>query len=74
MIQQLCTRNRTKDGEDAREETMQLDEIDHEATEAQAKQMQPEDRMHLDIVRSGSSWTRATAYWAGQVADRLCQL
>ena len=39
MVQQLCTRNRTKDGEDARDETRGLDEIDKEATESGAKQM-----------------------------------
>ena len=33
MIQQICERNRTKDGENAREETQILDEIDREATE-----------------------------------------
>ena len=37
LIQQLRTRNRTKDGEDAREETQMLEEIDKEATERQAK-------------------------------------
>ena len=32
MIQQMCARNRTKDGENAREETQMLDEIDKDAT------------------------------------------
>ena len=52
MVQQMCTRNRTKDCDDTREETVGLDEIDREATEAMAKQLDPQDRNILDIVRS----------------------
>ena len=70
----MCTRNRTKDGEDTREETIGLDEIDKEATEAMAKTMDPEDRNTLDIVRPGSAWNRVAAYWSGQVEDKTCQL
>ena len=73
MVQQLCTRNRTKDSEDARDETQGLDEIDREVTEAGAKKMNPEDRTILEITRKGSSWTRVAAYWAGQAEDRICQ-
>ena len=67
MIQQLCARNRTKDGENAREETQMLDEIDMDATESLPKQMKAEDRIKLDIVRTGLTWTRTAAYWAGHV-------
>ena len=74
MVQQLCTRNRTKDGEDAREETQGLDEIDKTATEEGARKMSPDERMNLDIARTGSSWTRVAAYWAGQADDKVCQM
>ena len=51
-----------------------LGEIDKEATEAMAKQMDPEDCNTLDIVRSGSAWNKVAAYWSGQVEDKTCQL
>ena len=35
--------------------------------------MDPYDRTLLDITRTGSSWTRVAAYWAGQVDDKICQ-
>ena len=70
----MCTRNRTKDGEDTREETTGLDGIDKEATEAMANKMEPGDRTTLDIVRTGWAWTRVAAYWPGQVDDKTCQL
>ena len=66
MVQQMCARNRTRDGEDAREETVGLDEIDMEATEEGIKKMQEDDRLIMDITRTGSTWTRSAAYWAGQ--------
>ena len=53
---------------------MGLDEIDKEVTENLPKQMSAEDRLKLDIVRTGSTWTRTAAYWAGQVDDKVCQL
>ena len=51
-----------------------MDEIDKEATENLPKQMSAEDRLKLDIVRTGSTWTRTASYWAGQVDDKVCQL
>ena len=36
--------------------------------------MSAEELLCLNITRSGSTWTRTAAYWAGQADDRLCQL
>ena len=47
MIQHMCTRNRTREGDDAREETTGLDGIDREATEEGKKRMSQEDRLTL---------------------------
>ena len=74
LVQQLCTRNRTRDGEDARDETRGLEEIDKEATESGIKAMQEDDRLIMDITRTGSTWTRSAAYWAGQAEDKRCQI
>ena len=36
--------------------------------------MDYEDRMILDITRTGAAWTRTAAFWAGQADDKTCQL
>ena len=74
MAIQMCTRNRTRSAANKREMTKGLAEIDKEATRAETKKMDPQDRIILDLTRTGAMWTRTAAYWAGQVDDRMCQL
>ena len=72
MIRQMCGRNRTRAAEGTRAETEELHEIDMEASEP--SKMDNEDRIILDITRTGVAWTRTAAYWAGQVDEKRCQL
>ena len=53
---------------------MGLDEIDMDATEEGIKKMQEEDRLTIDITRTGSTWTRSAADWSGQQDDKICQV
>ena len=72
MVRQLCGRNRTKVAADTRDETQGLYEIDMEAT--QPGDINDEDRMILDLVRTGAARTMTAAYWAGQAETKICQL
>ena len=51
-----------------------MEEIDKEATESGIKAMQEDDRLIMDITRTGSTWTRSAADWAGQTEDKRCQI
>ena len=72
MIRQLCCRNRTRVAANTRGEVQELHEIDMEATEP--ARINDEDRMILDLTRTGAAWTRTAAYWAGQAESKTCQL
>ena len=74
MIREMCMRNRTRNEEGCRKETVGLNEIDRIATQAKTRNMNEEDKMILDITRTGSTWSRTKAYWAGQLDDKLCTL
>ena len=74
LVRQMAARNRTARAYGTRRECEFLDEIDEYATQGATKTMEPEDRIVLDVVRTGSAWTRATAFWAGQCDDQLCQI
>ena len=71
MVRQLCCRNRTKAAANSREETQDLYEIDTEATDA--GKMSDEDKLILDLVRTGAAWTSTAAYWAGQADSKVCE-
>ena len=36
--------------------------------------MKEEDLLMLNVVRTGSTWTKTSAYWAGQVDDQMCEI
>ena len=72
MMRQLCCRNRTEAAANTRGETKELYEIDMEATTS--GKLDDEDRMILDITRTGAAWTRTAAFWAGQADEKTCQL
>ena len=55
-------------------ETKGLNEIDKVALERINKDLSPEQRTTLDITRTGASWNRTAAFWAGQAEDKMCQL
>ena len=58
---QSLNRNRTKYVEGSRAEVVGLEEIDELATRIGHKAMNDEDRLLLDIVRTGSSWHKQVA-------------
>ena len=72
MIRQLYCRNRTRAAANTREEVQDLYEIDMKATEP--GKISDEDRMILDLTRTGAAWTRTAAFWAGQAESKTCQL
>ena len=53
---------------------MGLYEIDKEATKGKTKDMSDEDLLILNMMRTGSAWNRAAAYWAGQNDNQECLL
>ena len=74
LIQQMCTRNRTRMAENERREMEHLVEIDAYATSGQMKEINNEDLMQLNLVRTGSLWTKITAYWAGRDDEKTCSI
>ena len=74
VIRDMCTRNRTTNAEGGREEAEGLDEIDKPAMEKINKKLDSKQRTNLDIMRTGVTWTRKAAFWAGQSEDSICQL
>ena len=72
LIQQMCTRNRTRMAENERHETENLVEIDAYATSGHMKEIDNEDLMQLNLVRTGSLWTKSTAYWTGRDEAKTC--
>ena len=65
LTKQMCKRNRTCNAINTRDETMDLKEIDDHATKADTDKLDKDDLWLLNVVRTGSMWTKATAYWAG---------
>ena len=74
LIQQMCTRNRTRMAENERHETENLVEIDAYATSGHMKEIDNEDLMQLNLVRTGSLWTKSTAYWTGRDEEKTCSI
>ena len=74
IVRQYATRNRTIRACDTRGETMDLAEIDKEVTMADTKKLSDEDLLIRNVHRTGSSWNRSAAYWAGQCNDQRCPL
>ena len=61
MVMQMRTRIRTRSEEGCRQETEGLVEIDKIATQGSTKNLNEEDKMILDIVRTVSAWNRTAA-------------
>ena len=74
LIQQMCTRNRTRMAENEPRETGNPVEIDAYATSRQMKEINNEDLMQLNLVRTGSLWTKSTAYWTGRDDEKTCSI
>ena len=72
LIQQMCTRNRTRMAENERHGTENLVEIDAYATSGHMKEIDNEGLMQLNLVRTGSLWTKSTAYWTGRDEAKTC--
>ena len=69
-------RNRTARACGARWETAKLVELDFSAAEGEhkGKFKDDEDKMTLNIMRTGSTWTRVATFLTGKTDDRMCQL
>lgn len=65
LIQQVCARNRTRMAETQRHGASNLVEIDAYATRGKTKEINEEDMLTLNLVRTGSMWTKNTASWTG---------
>ena len=74
LIQQMCTRNRTRMAEHERHEARDFVEIDAYATSGKTKEIKEDDLMMLNLVRTGSLWTKNTTYWTGKVDDMTCSV
>ena len=74
LIKQMCTRNRTRMAENERHETDNLTEIDAYATSGQTKDIDNEDLMQLNLVRTGSLWTKSSSYWTGRDEEKMCSV
>ena len=74
LIRQMCTRNRTRCEEGCRKETVELHEIDRAATKAETKKMDEQETATLNILRTGSAWTKTASSWAGKSDDKRCDL
>ena len=55
-----------------RDECEGLDEVDEYATKANAHKMEKNDVLIFNVTRTGSTYTQATAYNAGQVGYLRC--
>ena len=58
-------RNRTAAGEGYRKEHVGHVETDYYAAKGTIGKMDEEDKVILNVIRSGSTWTANTGYWAG---------
>ena len=71
-IRQMASRNRTRCATETRMETMNLLEIDREATLAGDGQLNQEALMILNVTRTGSTCTKDKTYKAGKSDDAIC--
>ena len=76
LTRQLAMKNRTERACGTRWETEKLEEIDFFATEGEhkGKIRSEEDKLTLNIMRTGSTWTRVATFWTGKSDDETCQL
>ena len=74
LIQQMCTRNRTRMAGNQRHEARDLVEIDAYATSGDTKEINEDDLMMLNLVRTGSLWTKSTECWTGKVDELTCSV
>ena len=74
IVRSMCMGNRTRAAMGNRDETKELREIEMEVLNDYTKQMKDTDRAALDLVRTGSTWHKTAAFWAGHCDSRLCEL
>ena len=67
-------RNRTAAGEGYRKEHVCHVETDYYATKGTIGKMDEDDKVTLNVIRSGSTWTANTGYWAGHKESAMCRL
>ena len=51
-----------------------MKEIDDYASRPAHNKFGEDERMHLEIMRTGAVWDRCKAYWAGRAEDCNCVL
>lgn len=74
LIREHCMRNRTRFAQGSRNETVDLFEIDTEATTAGDKQRDEDKQRLVTLVRTGAQRTREAAFWAGHSDAKTCSL
>ena len=74
LLRQSAARNRTKAAEDTRKENVGLAEIDAFATKADETKLTAEELNTLNVVRTGSTWTKRVTSWTGKAEDSMCTL
>ena len=69
-------KNRTARASGTRWETEKLEDIYFLATEGEhkGKLKTYADKLSLNIMRTGSTWTRVATFWTGKTDDRMYQL
>ena len=65
LLQEAFERNRTRAAEGARKEHEGLKEVDAFATKGEVGKLDGKDKMILNVIRTGSMWTKENAFWAG---------
>ena len=74
LLRQAAAWNRTLAAEGMRKESQGLKEIDLFATQGCCKELNAEDLSILHVIRTGSTWTKDTAFWTGEATDQICSL
>ena len=74
LWKQAVVRNRTAAVCGTRKETEGLKEIDDYASRPAHNKFKEDERMHLEIMRTGVVWDRCKEYWAGRAEDCNCVL
>ena len=73
-IKEIGIKNRTRDACSTRLETIDLFEVDVEATKTAKGKFDQTQLMQLDVVKTAAKWTAEAAYWAGKKTNQTCQL
>ena len=65
-------RNRTNAAQNSKAECEGLAEIDEYATRARHKAFDDDERLLLDVARTGLTWQKEASFYAGKADDNLC--